>query len=316
MKKHKTFKLVLLAATAFLAFSCRTVPPQADMESSVSLLPEGSDVIIYADIRTNTELFEPVLEMLQGLPPKLTKEFLERTEVVWAGLDFDTRNSEDDSWMPVPTFKSSIVAKGDYPASTVEWGLRFERNWKKEDYNPLPDMRSNVPYWYEKEGENQIVMPNDQYLMASAGEIKEMIGLWAAGTAMPADGAWINAEKSADLVILTRNLVAEDYGKFIPQFSRVPLESLLIKLNRKGADYEISGRFEMENEVSSFLFATLFRTMVIAAKTETGEKLFGNPLDISIKKDGSSVVLDGMVLPVAQVAAVEARWLGIAGMNE
>ena len=316
INKHSILKLCLSASLLLFAVSCRTVPQNADMESSAALLPEGSDVIIRADLEKNLELIEPVLALFSNLPPELTGEFLERTETLWAGLDFDTRAPTDDSWMPSPTFNSSIVARGDFPDSIIEWGLCWDAGWKKENYKPIPEENMRLPYWYEKEGVNQISVPNDNYLFASSGSIEEMIGNWSSQTQRSVSREWIESEQTADVSIMTRNLSQEDYGLFIPQFKRVPLESLILSLVRADDEYLISGRFHMDSEVSAFLFATLFRTMVISAKDENGVKLFENPRDISIKKDGSDVVLDGMLLPAANVAAVEAGWLSTAGLKQ
>lgn len=312
IEKRSLTKLFVTAAVVLLAVSCRTVPQNAAMESSVSLLPEGSDVIIRADIDSNLELIEPILSLFSDLPPKLSAEFLERTDTIWAGLDF---NVGDPAFSSGSAFSSSVVALGDYPASMIEWGLFWDSGWKKDNYKPIPDSNMRLPYWYEKNGSNQLAFPDDRYFLASSGEIKEMIENWSSTQAMPANPGWLESERRADITIMTRNLTPEDYGIFIPQFSKVPLKSLLLSLERIDDSYLISGRFNMDSEMSAFLFATLFRTMIISTKKEDGSRLFENPRDITIKKDGSDVVLEGMILPVTNVAAVEAAWLGAAGMK-
>ena len=123
LKKHKLIqKAAVLAAASFFIFSCKSVPEKTAMESSVQLLPQGSDVIIRADMNKSRDLVEPVLNMLGGsIPEKISKEFVERTETVWAGIDFDAEKAA-----------GSIVAEGDYPKGLVNLGLCWDSGWKKK----------------------------------------------------------------------------------------------------------------------------------------------------------------------------------------
>ena len=114
---------------------------------------------------------------------------------------------------------------------------------------------------------------------------------------------------------MTRNLGPEEYAAFVPQLKRLPIESIILSLKRDEDNYLISGRFYMDTEANAFLFATLFRTMIITAKDRDGNRMFENPREIEIVKDGRDVVLDGMVLSVGEAAAVEQNWLGSLGMQ-
>ncbi len=305
---YRSLKLSTAVLAAMLVYSCASIPEKAVMESSVQLLPSGTDVIIRADVEKNRELIEPVLAMFEGLPENLTEEFLARTETVWAGLDF---NGAADG----KTFGSSVVAFGDYPKGAIDWGLFWDSSWEKHSYNPLPAANANLPYWKSRKDGNQLVFPNKKYMMASAGEIEEMLDSWADGGSGNVDAAWLESESDADVTIMTRNLSPEDYAVFIPEFKKVPIESLILSMRRSEDIYTISGRFRMDSEVSSFLFSALFRTLVVTAKDPDGQRLFENPRTIKIQKDGPDVVLENMQLPVRNVTGIESEWLGSAGMK-
>ncbi len=306
LKKHKMLKwAAVIAAASFFILSCQSVPEKAGMESSVQLLPSGSDVIIRADISKSRDLVEPVISMLGGsIPEKIAQDFIERTETVWAGLDFDAEQST-----------GSIVAEGDYPGGLINWGLCRDSDWKKHKYSTEPELDMKLPYWEQKSGRSQLSIPVNEYLLASGGQIEEMLRLWAIKNNKPADPEWMEAERNSDVTIMTRNLTPEDYGRFIPELTRVPLKSLILTLNRIDSDYLFSGRFHMDSELSAFLFSTIFRALVIAAKDANGERMFPDLKQVKIIMDGSDVVLNGMKLPAETVAATVQKWFAAAGMS-
>ena len=289
-----------------LAVSCKTVPDTSELASVSMLIPEDSDVIIKADIDANRELIEPVLALFQDTPEKLTADFLDRTDTVWAGLDLNSGDSR---------FRSSIVAEGEYPRWIIDFTLFWDPAWKKERFKPVPDQSLVLPYWYEKEGVNQLAFPEKRYMFASSGSMEELLFRYSSDTTVSVPYEWLESERSSDITIMTRNLGPEEYAAFVPQLKRLPIESIILSLKRDEDNYLISGRFYMDSEANAFLFATLFRTMIITAKDRDGNRMFENPREIEIVKDGRDVVLDGMVLSVGEAAAVEQNWLGSLGMQ-
>ena len=309
LKKYKPYKnAVLLIAAVLFIVSCRSLPPKAELESSVQLLPEGSDVIIRADIQNNRELIEPVLTGLSGdMPEKLSKDFLDRTATVWAGLDFDADGPEGNA------FSSSIAARGDYPKSFLDFGLFWDPGWKKRYFIPATEDSVKMPYWNEKKGPNQLAVPADDLILASSGGIGEMLSAWADPPESAVSREWLESENTADVTIMTRNLSPEDYAKFVPELKKLPLQSMILSLVRIEDEYLISGIFHMDSAVNAFLFSTLFRALVVSAKTEDGERRFVNLKEIKIDKDGNDVILNGMKISVSEAAEIETKWIGSAG---
>ena len=304
LKKHKQFLQAAVVITAGLfVLSCQSIPQRPEMESTVQLLPESSDVVIRVNVEQNRELIEPVMVALGGgVPDNLAEDFIDRTDTVWAGLDFTT--DEESS----TTFKSSIVAVGDYPKGLIDWGLCWDSSWSKAESGIMK-------YWAEDDGDNQLALPTDKYLLASSGCIDEMLGAWVERRTTPVNAYWLESEESADITVMTRNLTPEDYGMFIPELTRVPIESLVLSLTRVEDDYLISGRFQMSNAVSALLFATLFRTMIVAAKNDSGERVFEDRREIKIQNIKNDVLLEGMKLPVEAVADTELKWLFATGLQ-
>jgi hypothetical protein len=242
--------------------------------------------------------------MSDSIPSELSEDFLELTNMIWAGLEL-TDSGE---------FRSSIAAEGDYPKGLIEWGLWWNADWGKESFNPLPEGNYELVYWDDKLSENQVALPSSDYILASGGDLEEMLESWAGG-AVPSSAEWNNAEEGADITIMTRGLTQEEYSMFVPDLKKVPIESLVLSLKRVGEDYLISGTFHMDTAVNSFLFATIFRTLVITAKTPEGKRQFTDLKEIKIEKDGTDVVLKGMKLPVERIAGIEKEWLGLAGID-
>ena len=289
-----------------LAVSCRTIPERVEPESVSMYIPAGADVIIRADIDTNTELIEPVLALFEDMPENITEEFLGRTEEVWAGLDLNGQP---------PFIESNMVAGGEYPVGAISTALWWNPEWKKGLFKPQPEENYSIEYWYEKEGINKIAFPEKRYMFASSGDITDLLTNWSSGSMVSVPIEWLEYEKTTDVTIMTRNLSPEDYGSFVPQLKRMPIESIILGMKRIDDDYIISGRFYMDSDKSAFLFATFFRTMILTAKEADGSRLFDNPREIEIRNDGSNILINNMKLTVAQTAVIEGQWMGTAGME-
>ncbi len=302
LKRHKRGVEVLMASASMLIiFSCQTIPEKADQRSSVQLLPKGADIIISADVQNNLELIEPVIEALgESVPDNLAKEFTERTDTVWAGLDFNS-----DTGKTV----TSIAAEGSYPVGMINWGLKWDRGWVKQKYSFEPELDASMNYWTDERNSNQIALPSREYMLVSSGNIEEMLSSWAFDKNGIDNGEWLQMESGSDVTIMTRNLTPEDYGRFIPEFKRVPLKSLILSLNRADGYYLISGRFHMDSNSNAFLFSTIFRMLVLAAKDEEGNKLFPDIKAVKIKMEDSDVVISGIKLKVENLVETEKKWM-------
>ena len=306
LKKHNfILKAAALAAASVFIFSCRSVPMQAEKEDLAGLLPESSDVIIRADIKNNLELIQPVLDQFkEQVPDNFADEFIQRSDTVWAGLDIQKADDSESSLLEV---KNSIAVQGDYPKGMINWGLCWDKNWKKSG--------DAFKYWNEKDGQMQVAVPTDKLFIASSGSIEEMVMQLYQPEPRLVFTDLPGTAKDADVFIAAYGLQPEDYGSFVPELERVPLKTIYLQLDREEDLYNISGRFEMDSEMSAFLMAAIFRTMIISAKDEAGARLFPNPREIVIKMDGSYVVLSGMRLGVETVAATEQKWLLAAGIR-
>lgn len=313
LKRFNFCRTAVIIAAAVFAVSCQSMPERAEIRSSAELLPDSSDIIIRASVAANSEVIAPVLSVMAGnMPEEMSVEFVERTETVFAGLDFD---SEAAAAGLGSSFKSSVAAEGDYPKGLVDFSLWWDSGWKKKKYRSEENTSVSITYWDEKDGENQISIPSEQYLLASGGNINQMLDAWVNPAEAVINREWTESEQQADLSIMIRNLSPEDYALFVPGFERLPLESMLLSLKRIDDSYFISGRFHMENSVSAFIFTTLFRTMVVSAKDQNGERLFPDLKEIKILKENNDVVLNGMKLKVTEVVAIESKWLAAAGLN-
>lgn len=307
LKERSLFisRAAVLTAAAALFFSCAAIPEKAEMPSNAGLLPESVNILISTKVENNLELIQPVLELMaESIPDNMSEDFLERTDRIWAGLEFTDEGS----------FRQSVAAEGDYPKGLIEWGLGWDSGWEKEKYKPLPGENYEMSYWEQLQGDNQLAFPSKDFLLASGGDIEEMLTSWSDG-AVSAGSEWVGCEAVSDVTIMTRGLSQEEYSKFIPELTKVPIESLIISLKRSGNDYLISGVFHMDSGVNAFLFATIFRTLIITAKTPEGDRQFTSPKDIRVEKDGNDVILEGMRLPALTVAEVERGWLSLAGVD-
>lgn len=317
--KRNIIKAAVLAAASVFIFSCQSVQQQNALKLSerpepAAMLPKSSDILLKIDVRNNQEIISRVLEIFEGqIPGEILEKFIERSDTVWAGLDLTSdmnRGEITDGNISSkagtrPFVNSSIIVEGDFPKGLINWGLCWDRGWKKrgEQYR----------YWNEKEGVMQIAVPSDDLFFASAGCIDEMMN----GLYLPsADAAPVEVlmdQDSADIIIATRNIKPEEYALFVAELKKIPLRGVILRLKRNDEQYAISGVFEMEDQVSAFLFAALFRTLIIAAKDEAGERLFPQPRDIKIQMDGSDVTLDGMIMDVESILRTENNWLEAAG---
>lgn len=305
----KIIRAAALTAAAIFFFSCAAVPEKAEMPSSAGLLPESVNVVISTRVDGNRELIEPVLEVMAGsIPEDMAEIFLDRTDRIWAGLELSPEAG--DAGM----FKSSIAAEGDFPKGMIEWGLCWNGEWNKELYKPDLEGNYEMVYWDSPDAGNQIALPSKDFILASSGDMSEMLGAWSMG-ARSASGEFAEAERAADVTIMTRGLSKEDYGGFVPELVRVPIESLVLSMKRTGGDYVISGRFHMDSAVNSFLFATIFRTLVITAKTPDGKRRFTNLKEIVIKQEDSDVILEGLRISAEEAVETEIKWLSAAGVG-
>jgi hypothetical protein len=300
------------AVFSALLFSCAGLPEKAELESSVQLLPDSSNIVISAGVDNNRELIEPVLEALGGsIPGDLAEDFLERTDRVWAGLELPGNSGLPEE----QRFVNSISARGSYPRGLIEFGLFFNSGWKKDRFKAIGGIGAGLPYWRELEGNNQIAFPSNDYFLASGGKLDEMLSNWYGGGSFKADAEFLRAEKDSDVLVQTRGLSAEEYAVFVPELKRVPFNSMLLKLRRHDDSYEISGKFELDSGVNAFLISTILRALVITARDEEGKRLFTDLKQIKIAQEGSDVILEGMVLPVEVVVKTEIEWLLLAGIN-
>jgi len=302
------FRAASTAALCVFFFSCAGVPERAEMQSSAELLPESVNVVISTRVEGNSELIQPVLEiMADSIPSDMSEDFLARTKGLWVGLEL---SDGDDEAM----FRSSLAAEGDYPKGLIEWGLCWNADWGKERFNPIPEENYEIVYWDDEKSGNQIALPSNNFLLASGGAIEEMLCSWAGG-GVPSGREWIDSETSADVTIMTKGLSQEEYSRFVPELKKVPIESLIIAMKRVDDDYLISGTFHMDSAVNSFLFAAIIRTLVVTAKTPEGKRQFTNLKEIKVEKDGNDVTLDGMRLPAYRLAEIEREWLALAGVK-
>ncbi|MBI9106021.1 MAG: hypothetical protein JEZ04_04700 [Spirochaetales bacterium] len=304
---NKLLRAAVIAALAVIFFSCAAIPEKAEMWSGAELLPEAVNIVISTRVEGNLELIQPVLEvMADSIPSEMSEDFLERTSVIWAGLELI--DGSDGK------FRNSIAAEGDYPKGLIEWGLCWNADWKKEKFNPIPGGNFEMVYWDDEKSGNQIALPASDYMLASSGAMEEMLTSWAGG-AVPSGREWIDAEAASDVTIMTKGLSQEEYSRFVPELKKVPIESLILFMKRSGDDYLISGTFHMDSPGNAFLFAAIFRTLIVTAKTPEGKRQFTNLKEIKIEKNNNDVVLEGMRLPAETVAAIEREWLILAGVN-
>ena len=288
---------------------CAGIPERAESVSNVQLLPPGAKIIIYASVEENRELIEPAMEILGSeLPEDLRTEFLARTDRLWAGI-VPVSSAGTESAEPVQQPEFSLVASGDYPASTISFSLGVSPEWKK---NRLKSESggSSFSYWQNSRSEQQISIPEKSLILASSGKISEMAEAWTGGGAVPAY-SWLEAETSSDVVIQTAGMLPEEYAAFIPEFKKLPIEAVQLRLKRNGEEYLISGSFYMTSEVNAFLFSVMIRASIIAAKNADGSRMFETPREIEVVKDGAAVKLKGMKLPVSVLAATEKNWIGV-----
>ncbi len=313
LKKRKRFLKTGAAAAVlvllFILSGCAGIPERAESVSNVQLLPSGAKVIIYASIEENRELIEPAMDILGSeLPEDLREEFLDRTDSIWAGIvPVSSAEPENAEIIQEPGF--SMVASGDYPSSTIGFSLGISPDWKQNKLKS--DTGSSAfSYWQSKHTAQQISIPEKSLILASSGKISEMADSWSNGGSVPGYG-WLEAETSSDVVIQTGGMLPEEYAVFIPEFKKLPIETVQLRLKRSGDEYLISGSFYMNSEVNAFLFSVMMRASVIASKNPDGSRMFENPREIEIVKDGAAVKLKGMKLPVSVLVDTGKNWIGV-----
>ena len=310
LKKYNLIQIILTLSFVSVFYSCVTVPPKADLETDMQLLPSYTDVIIKVDIQSNSEIINPLaLSFLGNMSEKNINLFLEKTETVLIGLDYSS-NSEDGK------SRSSIVAIGDFPKGLIGIGLDSSKEWLGKNYEFKNLSNKGIKYWQAQASNTQLAIPDSKTILASTGDIEQVFTAWAEKPNTPVSKEWLYSEANSDISILTRNLGPEDYGKFIPELKKVPIESLLLSLKRNNESYEISGKFYMESEASAFLFSVLFKTMILVTKDDNGEKLFPDRKLIKIKKEKKAVILEGMVLPIEEILKNQNKWLNLDGKQE
>ncbi|MDC7124553.1 MAG: hypothetical protein PQJ46_03245 [Spirochaetales bacterium] len=301
-KHNKYLKAAVLLSAAIFSFSCTTVSIQDEVSSNSQLLPEESNIVIKADLEPNKELVNSVVAAIDS--PSVTniqKKFLNRTDSVWAGITLDETSEGTDS------FNGSFIFEGRYPSSIISIGMAND-SWTKDYFVSESESTKRLKYWKEKEGNIQVAVPQNDLLCVSTGNIDKICYSILERDYTPVSSEWLNFERNSDIAIMVKNLEPQQFASFVPEFKKIPLESVFLSMRKIQSSYDITGIFHMENEINAALFTALFKIMVLSAKTETGEKMFKDRKAVNIEKKGKDVVVTGMLLPTETITSIVINW--------
>lgn len=319
--------LGLSLAAVVLAAACATAPPAPAPRPPAEHLPAGADMYLGADLTRHYEFVLAVFEEAEQLSPEL-RRILDRTRHLTIAMQT----------LPDGRLSGLYVAgRGDYPVRTYETGLRFMRDWQRQETRVNGQRYS---YWQNRVDGSQLMFLDNTTMLYAADGIELMIDPPPAATAV----STVSHDSFRTPVALRSQggeatphpLVMEEVldrgmGLFVPEPSRrfmqampdprlrVPVVELVLYLSEPGGsmlgtegpdegdglglpELELSGAVRLEREQDARVFTVIARLAVIGVATEAGIPVRRLLETLDIRRDGSVIGFRG--IPVGEEVLV------------
>jgi hypothetical protein len=272
-KRNLLPSLLIGAVLAALLFgSCATAPEGVGPGEWVDLLPEGTDVIVKAEVSRTGPLAESLLALfLPGDEQAKNRNILaERTETIYAGIEMN----------PLGPPRLNAVALGRYPKSAVRGGLKRDPRWVRTKYT--------VDWWSNLDTGMELSIPEPGLILVSRGGITGMIDASLKG---PGEDRLIR-EVEEELEVSDLLAYIPDPGAILAEKlpldpKKFPLRSMWFTALRIEGEFRIYGVFATSDEKIARKLSAVAKLLIVGWMRTNGL------LDIASLRENLKVGADG-----------------------
>jgi hypothetical protein len=276
-KRFRPFAAVVVAASAFLAASCATVPPLRDIDPLAALDADAAYYLVLP-VSEHRALVRAIAERADGTGTLL--DAADRTDLLYASV----RRAQSG-----PELRA--VAGGRFPRAAASFIFPASKGWVKT-WRAAETEKGRGSSWYSRRGLS-VSIPASGVALVSAGAGNASFSLAPASSPMPAFPAAFAARAAAAreripgtpislFVADPSSLVSVILGPDIA----LPVEYLEITaaVSGDGAGYVLSFHAAAPDERAARALRTLLRMTVNAEVTLSGRDVFVESYPVTTEK--------------------------------
>lgn len=297
----------LLLLLVLLFFSCQSLPVRVPTEGYAGLLPRDAKLKASLALEESGGLFAALLSLTETAVPE---QFLQYTSRIYLALD-------DLPEPGAPGMAPALIALGDFPRTALDIALWWDKAWESGESAETP-----FALWINRESGLCLANPDGKVLFAAYNRpvLEQMLEDYHAGgnpseePGNPSEEPGNRMMEESAAVVAFPALDGDLRRTLMPSLDRVPVESLVIGLERYESGYRGTMVFRMDSERNASILATLLRFALLAAKDQEGERLFPEPQFIELTTAERYVTAAGLPLPEEYLLSVAAGFF--AGNKE